>query len=86
MVKPKAEPGEVKRPAKAAVPQAGGGLSKSQQIWVLKQAGKFSDKGAMAAVSGIIGREVDTLESITADEARVLLPALSDMIAANNDD
>lgn len=69
------EPKPVKKPVVAA-----GGLSKSQQIWVMKQASKHGKDGALPAVSAILGREITNLDQVTDEEARVLLPALSDMI------
>lgn len=65
---------------KSSAPAHGVALSKSQQIWVMKQASKIGDAGALAAVSNILGRTIDNLDSVTSDEARVLLPALSDLI------
>lgn len=73
------------RPARNVVssaprPATAGGLNRSQQVWVEKQSFKLGDKDACEVASEILGRTISTLDEVTADEARVLLPALSDQV------
>lgn len=74
------------RPARNVVssaprPAATGGLTRPQQVWVEKQAFKLGDKDPAEIASEIIGRTITSLNEVTADEARVLLPALSDQVS-----
>jgi hypothetical protein len=76
-----ARPQAQARPAaQASAPAAGGGLSKSQQMWVEKQTFKLGGD-MLEVVSGIVGRTITSLGDLSGDEARVLLPALSDKIS-----
>jgi hypothetical protein len=54
-----------------------GALNKSQVIWGEKQARKMSHANLLDAARKITGRALNTLDDLTADDVRRLLPALS---------
>lgn len=54
-------------------PMPAGGLTKAQRVWVEKQAGPDTVK----RVSDILGRTINSLDDVTADDVRVILPALA---------
>jgi len=56
------------------------GLTKTQQVWVLKQVANRGESDAMSVLSRIIGRPIAAFEGLNVTEARVVLAALSEPV------
>lgn len=57
-----------------------GGVTKTQQVWILKQATNRGESDAMALLSRILGRSVAAFDDLSGAEARVILAALSEPV------
>ena len=57
-----------------------GGVTKTQQVWILKQVTNRGETDAMAVLSRILGRTVASFDDLSGADARVVLAALSEPV------
>jgi len=67
----------VRKPVEAS---NGGGVTKTQVVWILKQVANRGDSDAMPVLSRILGRTVASFDDLSGADARVVLAALSEPV------